>query len=92
MKNYDKFLRKALDKMFQMVGFEKFDGDFADQENWYSLKTWTEEQSEEFKKWFVAEGRKDLKFTKRMMEKEHVWFDVKWGWKIENDKNLITKD
>lgn len=92
MKNYDKFLRKALDKMFQIVGFEKFDGDFADQENWYSLKTWTEEQSGEFKKWFVAEGRKDLKFTKQMMEKEYAWFDVKWGWKIENDKNLIVKD
>jgi hypothetical protein len=59
------------------------------------LKTigkWEEEQSEEFKKWFVAEGRKDLKFTKQMMEKEHAWFDVQWGWKIENDKNLVVKD
>jgi len=80
-KNYDKFLRKALDKMFQMVGFEAFDGDFTEQENWYYKKDWTKKQSEEFKNWFVSEGKKDLKFTKQMMEKEHAWFDLMWGWK-----------
>ena len=80
-KNYDKFLKKTLDKMFQMVGLEQFDKNFAEQEDWYSKKTWTKDQSEEFKKWFVAEGKKDLKFTKQMMEKEHAWFNLKWGWK-----------
>jgi hypothetical protein len=84
MNNYDKFLKKALDKMFQMVGFEKFDKDFTEQhDDWYNKKVWTKEQSEEFKKWFITEGKKDLKFTKQMMEKEHAWFDLKWGWKIE---------
>ena len=81
MKNYDKFLKKALDKMFQVVGFDKFDQDFADQENWYSQQTWTNEQSEQLKKWFMVEGKKDLKFTKQMMEKEYAWFNLKWGWK-----------
>jgi hypothetical protein len=84
MNNYDKFLTKALDKMFQTVGFEKFDKDFTEQhEDWYNKKIWTEDQSNEFKKWFITEGKKDLKFTKQMMEKEHAWFDLKWGWKIK---------
>ena len=84
MNNYDKFLTKALDKMFQAVGFEEFDKDFTEQhDDWYSKKIWTEDQSNEFRKWFIAEGKKDLKFTKQMMEKEHAWFDLKWGWKIE---------
>ena len=84
MNNYDKYLTKALDKMFQAVGFEKFDKEFTEQHNdWYSKKTWTEDQSNEFKKWFITEGKKDLKFTKQMMEKEHAWFDLKWGWKLE---------
>jgi hypothetical protein len=78
---YDKFLKKSLDKMFQTVGFESFDGDFTEEPEWYNKKTWTKEQSEEFKAWFIAEGKKDLKFTKQMMEKEHAWFDLKWGWK-----------
>jgi len=82
MNNYDKFLKKALDKMFQMVGFETFDKEFTEQHNdWYSQKTWSREQSADFKKWFITEGKKDLKFTKQMMEKEHAWFDLKWGWK-----------
>ena len=84
MNNYDKFLKKALDKMFQMVGFEKFDKEFTEQhDDWYNKKIWTEDQSNEFKKWFITEGKKDLKFTKQMMEKEHAWFDLKWGWKLE---------
>lgn len=78
---YDKFLKKSLDKMFQTVGFESFDGDFTEEPEWYNKKTWTKEQSEEFKAWFITEGKKDLKFTKQMMEKEHAWFDLKWGWK-----------
>ena len=80
-KNYDKFLKKALDKMFQIAGFDAFDGDFANLEDWYSKKTWTKDQSEDFKNWFIKEGKKDLEFTRYMMEKEHAWFDLKWGWK-----------
>jgi hypothetical protein len=80
---FDKFLAKALDKMFKCVGFDSFDKEFTDQDDWYSKRTWTQKQSQEFKKWFVSEGKKDLKFNTKMMEKEHAWFDLKWGWKIE---------
>jgi hypothetical protein len=87
MNNFDKFLTKALDKMFQTVGFEKFDKEFTERhEDWYGQKTWTTEQSEEFKKWFIAEGKKDLKFNKQMMEKEYAWFNLKWGWKEVDTK------
>jgi len=79
---FDKFLIKALDKMFKCVGFDSFDREFTEQDNWYTKKTWTQEQSEEFKKWFMAEGKKDLKFNKQMLHKEYAWFDLKWGWKI----------
>ena len=81
MNKYGKFINKALDKMFQMVGFESVDENFVKQEDWYSKKTWTKDQSEEFKNWFIKEGKKDLKFTKQMMEKEHAWFNLKYGWR-----------
>jgi len=64
------------------VGFDSFDREFTDQDNWYSKKTWTQKQSEEFKEWFMVEGKKDLKFNKQMLHKEYAWFDLKWGWKI----------
>lgn len=80
----DKFIKKALDKMFTYVGFESFNEEFTKQhDDWYQRKTWTEEQSCDFKKWFISEGKKDLKFNKQMLEKEHAWFDLKWGWKVQ---------
>lgn len=85
MNKFDKFLTKALDKMFKDVGLESFDKEFTEQDDWYNKKTWTKKQSEEFKKWFISEGKKDLKFNKKMMEKEYAWFDLKWGWKIEEE-------
>jgi hypothetical protein len=83
MNKYNKFLQKSLDKLFQAVGFDKFDENFAQQENWYHKKTWSLEQEACFKQWFVDEIKKDLNFTKTMAEKEHAWFNLKWGWKTQ---------
>lgn len=78
----DKFLEKALDKMFQAVGFEKWDREFTDNnKEWYSLRTWDSEQVEIYKKWFLTEIRKDLKLNKQQAEKEWSWFFLMWGWK-----------
>lgn len=83
---YEKFTKKALDKMFTYVGFDSFNEEFTKQhEDWYQRKTWTMEQSADFKKWFITETKKDLKFNKNMAEKEFSWFDLKWGWKVSDD-------
>lgn len=75
------FLDKAFDKLFQAVGFEKWDKEFTKQDDWYTRKTWTSEQSNEYKKWFLAEVKKDLKLKKIQAEKEWNWFNLMWGWK-----------
>jgi hypothetical protein len=80
MNKYDKFVQKAFDKMFDVIGM-KFDEEFVKQEDWYQKKTWTSEQEQDFKKWFIQEAKKDLKFNKTMAEREHTWFNLKWGWK-----------
>lgn len=78
----DKFLEKALDKMFQIVGFEKWDREFTDNnKDWYSLKTWNSSQVEDYKKWFLTEIKKDLKLNKQQAEKEWSWFFLMWGWR-----------
>ena len=83
MKNIGKFLEKALDKMFQAVGEKEWDREFTKQEDWYLKKTWTLEQREEFKNWFLEQIKKDLKVDKVSAEKEWAWFDMMWGWKEE---------
>ena len=83
MNKYDKFVEKALNKMFTYVGFIGWDKSFTEQEDWYIKKTWTQEQSNDFKNWFITHAKKDLKFHKTTAEKEYTWFDLRWGWKIE---------
>jgi hypothetical protein len=85
MNKIDTFLTKALDKLFQSVGFEKFDSRFSNQDGWYSMKTWTEDQSDEFKNWFIKEYVKTFKY-KKPAEREYQWFNLMWGWKIDDKK------
>jgi hypothetical protein len=81
------FIEKALDKMFQAVGFNKWDKEFTDtNKDWYSQKTWTSSQVEEYKKWFIIEIKKDLKLNKIQAEKEWSWFFLMWGWKAEQEQ------
>lgn len=77
----DKFLEKALDKMFQAVGLENWDREFTKKQDWYMEHTWTEEQIDEYKKWFLQTVRKDLKLNKQLALKEWSWFFLMWGWK-----------
>ena len=77
----DKFLEKALDKMFQYVGFEKWDREFTKQQDWYSLKSWTSNQENDYKQWFLQEIKKDLKINKQLAEKEWGYFLLMWGWR-----------
>ena len=72
---------KAMNKMFEAVGLKQWDKEFTKQDGWYTQKTWTKDQSNDFKKWFVQEIKKDLRLKNRQAEKEWQWFDMMWGWK-----------
>jgi hypothetical protein len=76
----DKFLEKALDKMFQAVGLASWDRELTKKQNWYMEHSWTEEQIDEYKKWFVRTAIKDLKLNKQLALKEWSWFFLMWGW------------
>lgn len=77
----EKFIEKALDKMFQSVGFEKSDKQFMEQPDWYAQRTWTEEQEEKYKTWFIKQWKKDFKANAHDAEKNFSWFNLMWGWK-----------
>ena len=81
------FLDKAFNKLFQAVGFESWDKEFSKREDWYMQKTWTTDQSEDYKKWFLTEIKKDLKLKKDRAEKEWQWFNLMWGWREQNNEN-----
>lgn len=81
MKRENEFLEKALDKMFQMVGFDKWDRDFTKQLDWFTQKTWSENDIKNYKSWFLKEIKKDLKLNKQSAEKEWSYFFLMWGWR-----------
>lgn len=83
MSKVDKFINKALDEMFKYVGFDGFNKEFTEQEQWYSKKSWSEEDSNKFKDWFIKEFIKTFKSRKNSAEKEYQWFNLMWGWKVE---------
>lgn len=87
----DDFLKGALNKMFQMVGFEGFDAEFVKQDNWFSKRTWSEQDRETFRNWFLAEAKTKMKWGKNSAEKEYSYFDLMWGWSTPNN-NVTEKE
>ena len=70
--------------MFKAVGFPGFDPKFAEQEQWFQKKTWNEKSRDEFKRWFVATARKDMRWSKSLAEKEFAYFDFSYGWSLKS--------
>ena len=82
----DKFIEKALLKMFKAVGAEKeFSLDYCKKENWFTQYTWKADQVEKYKTWFLKNAMKDLRLTKKGAEREWSYFFLQWGWKQEYD-------
>jgi hypothetical protein len=77
----EKFIEKALDKMFQAVGFEKSDKQFMEQQDWFTHRTWTEEQEQKYKTWFIKQWKREFKSNDYDAEKNFSWFNLMWGWK-----------
>lgn len=83
-KKLDKFVSKALNRMFRKVGFKKFDKTFVEKykDNWFTQRSWTQDQEDEFHKYFVNTAVKDLPVSKEWAEKEYQWFNLNYGWKL----------
>jgi len=81
-KKTDKFIEKALKKMFQAVGAQKeYSMDYCKKKDWYMNYTWNGKQIADYKKWFVKNAVKDLELTDKGAEKEWGYFFLQWGWK-----------
>lgn len=82
MQKVDLFIEKALKKMFEIVG-ETYSKEFCAKEDWYRKHTWTKEQQETYKKWFICEAKKTFKWDNRTLNWEWAMFHLNYGWKDE---------
>lgn len=85
MKNkQDDVILEILNK--QLSYFNKNVDDIKDNENWYNENDITLEQFEEWKSFSVNLLRKKLKFNKAFAEKQFMWINLMWGFKIKENE------
>ena len=90
-KKTNKFIEKALKKMFQAVGAGKeYSLDYCKQKDWYMNYSWNNKQIAEYKNWFIKNAAKDLELTDKGAEREWGYFFLQWGWQ-QDYENLHSK-
>jgi aminoglycoside/choline kinase family phosphotransferase len=80
----DKVVLEILNK--QLSYFDKTVDDVKDNEKWYEENSFTEKQFEEWKKFSIELLRKKLKFNKTFAEKQFMWINLMWGFKVKENE------
>ena len=54
-------------------------------QDWFQYFTWSYLESQEFRSWLIAFIRTECsgRVSKKMAEREYMWFDLMYGLKIE---------
>jgi type IV secretory pathway component VirB8 len=80
MKTYDEAVEECLIQMFTRVGEYYPNKKLTNQKDWYTKRSWTEEEQEDFSKWMEKYLKKHFKWNKRMIGNEVGMFLLNWGW------------
>ena len=81
----DLFLQNLINKMFEIAGHQVTYDDIKDRkDDWYSQWTMTTEQNDEWKKWGIAEIKKQFKYNTKIAEREMGMISLMWGLKFSN--------
>ena len=85
----DLVFNEFLPEMFKRVGLKASDiNDLTKQPSWFSAKTWTANDEEEFVKWLVCRLKLKLKLSDNLAEKEARQFVLNYGWSTGVEKQL----
>jgi hypothetical protein len=88
-----KIPRKLIDKMLEKYGVDYdyiMDNQKIEGKLWCSYYTWTQKESNEYKKWFIDFLQNDVspRRSKKLLEREWQWFDMMYGLRIKDDDRL----
>lgn len=55
---------------------------------WCSHYEWTQEESDEYKKWYIKFYQENVtpRYTKKYLERNWQWFNLQYGLRIKDDK------
>jgi hypothetical protein len=81
----DLFLQNLINKMFEIAGHQVTYDDIKNRkDDWYSQWTMTTEQNEQWKKWGIAEIKKQFKYNTKIAEREMGMISLMWGLKFSD--------
>ena len=75
----------VINKMFEIAGHQVTYDDIKDRkDDWYSQWTMTTEQNEQWKKWGIAEIKKQFRYNTLTAEREMGMISLMWGLKFSD--------
>jgi hypothetical protein len=81
----DLFLQNLINKMFEIAGHQVTYDDIKNRkDDWYSQWTMTTEQNEQWKKWGIAEIKKQFRYNTLTAEREMGMISLMWGLKFSD--------
>ena len=79
------FLQNLINKMFEIAGHQVTYDDIKNRkDDWYSQWTMTTEQNEQWKKWGIAEIKKQFRYNTLTAEREMGMISLMWGLKFSD--------
>ena len=82
---YEIAIKDIINKMFEIAGHQVTYDDIKDRkDDWYSQWTMTTEQNDEWKKWGIAEIKKQFRYNTLTAEREMGMISLMWGLKFSD--------
>jgi hypothetical protein len=74
------FRRKALDKLFQLAGFEKYLPSVTAEYGWWERFAWTDDQRKGYERWWVQQFTNQFRTSIKRAESEFAAFIYVYAW------------
>lgn len=84
MADHENAVKDCLKEMFKRVGEKYPNPELTNKNGWFTLRTWTQADEDDFRKWMKQYLKKHTLFKNRAIDTEISWFLFAWGWKVKD--------
>lgn len=87
----EQLVEDALAEMFDRVGETYPNKKLTDQPGWYTMRSWTDEEEQDFREWLTKKIKKAWPYlTEKKVAMEVAMFLLQWGWKTTLKHKCLT--
>jgi alpha-amylase/alpha-mannosidase (GH57 family) len=91
------FRRKALDKLFQLAGYDRYDPSITKEYGWWMRYQWDDKQRKDYARWWIQQFVNQFRVSHKRAENEYAAFSYVYAWddlppaKVEVKKKRISR-